>query len=142
MGYRQDRNKCCVWVWLPREPWTWLCIHRVLKGWAERDRAELQSQGQGDVQEPGLGDSAGESQSSPTAWCVLFRACSKIYLPLKAAPHRLPCSSALLACPSWVQMDRLGAGQEQTELLGARNTLSCFGAAHKQSKPGAPGCLL
>lgn len=58
-------------------------------------------------------------------------------------PHIcLPRSPALVACPSWLQMDRLGAGQEQTELLGARDTLSRFGAAHRQSKPGIPGCLL
>lgn len=43
----------------------------------------------------GLGESAGESwsavvgesQSSPTSWCLLFSACSKIHLPLKATPH-------------------------------------------------------
>lgn len=58
-------------------------------------------------------------------------------------PHIcLPRSPSLVACPSWLQMDRLGAGQEQTELLGARDTLSHFGAAHRQSKPGIPGCLL
>lgn len=33
---------------------------------------------------------------------------------------RLPCSPALAARPGWLQMDGLGAGQEQAEELGAR----------------------
>lgn len=54
--------------------------------------------------------------------CISVPKCGKINLLLKATPHP-PCP-APAACPGWLQMDGMGAGEEQAEELGIRGSFT------------------
>lgn len=139
----RDRSPCHVWIWLaglPQDPQAQRCIHRMLEGQAERVRAELQSKGQGHAEGSGLGESIGQSWSSPTACYLHFSAHGKIHPPLKTTPPST-CPTAQL----WLRVlsgcrgmgwEPARSRQRSREPGGA---LPLFGAAHRQRKPLLPG---
>lgn len=140
--YGQDRSPCHAGVQisgLPRDPRAGHCICRVLEGWAERVRAELQSQGQGTMEGSRMEDSMRKSWSSPAACCLHFGAHGKIHLPLKATLHP-PAPQPSSGCMSWLVADGWAGSWP-----GAGRRAGSQGVLHpslEQLAGGAsPGCL-